>query len=200
MLRYARTLSSPIGRLYAVSDGESLSSLAIEGQRDAHPTPGARSGDCPLLDRVERWLAAFFAGERPLVDFVLAPQGSAFQRRVWEILREIPYGQTTTYGAIARRVAAETGRERLSAQAVGGAVGRNPISIIIPCHRVVGSNGNLTGYAGGLPLKIALLQREGVDMGRFFLPKRGAYATQEDRTLPKGDNLPSSMTAAGQTI
>ena len=91
---------------------------------------------------------------------------------MWRHLLAIPYGETATYGAIARAVAREMGRERMSAQAVGGAVGRNPISIIIPCHRVVGANGNLTGYAGGLNRKIKLLTCEHVDMSRLFLPKR----------------------------
>lgn len=90
----------------------------------------------------------------------LAPHGSDFQQRVWKLLCEIPYGKTTTYGELAKRVAVQMGRETMSAQAVGGAVGRNPISIIIPCHRVVGADGSLTGYAGGLEKKLSLLQLE----------------------------------------
>lgn len=175
MPRYSRTIPSPVGLLFAVSDGESLLRLDMEGQREEAPgwlgPEGASTGPCPLLDRVEQWLGSYFAGQQPPVNFPLSVQGSAFRRRVWEILGEIPYGRTTTYGAIARQLAAESGREHLSAQAVGGAVGHNPIAIIIPCHRVVGSNGSLTGYAGGLPRKIALLQLEQVDMSGFFLPR-----------------------------
>lgn len=169
---FSRAIPSPLGRIVALSDGENLSGLWIEGQKCEPAASWRMGGSCSLLDRVETWLRSYFAGENPPVDFPLSPQGSSFRHRVWEILREIPYGQTITYGAIARRVAAETGRERLSAQAVGGAVGHNPISIVIPCHRVVGTGGSLTGYAGGLALKVALLRLEGVDMERFFLPKK----------------------------
>ena len=99
--------------------------------------------------------------------------GTDFQKAVWEILLEIPYGETTTYGKIAQQIAAKRGIARMSAQAVGGAVGHNEISIIIPCHRVVGTNGSLTGYAGGIDKKIRLLELEGVDMSKFFVPKKG---------------------------
>jgi methylated-DNA-[protein]-cysteine S-methyltransferase len=103
----------------------------------------------------------------------LAPQGSAFRRAVWRLLTQIPYGEVTTYGALAQQMAQATGRERMSAQAVGGAVGHNPISIIVPCHRVVGANGSLTGYAGGVATKQRLLEHEGVDMTRLFVPTKG---------------------------
>ena len=99
--------------------------------------------------------------------------GSAFQMAVWKILREILYGQTTTYGEIAKQIAAQRGAARMSAQAVGGAVGHNEISIIVPCHRVVGADGSLTGYAGGVAKKERLLALEGVDMGKLFLPAKG---------------------------
>ena len=99
--------------------------------------------------------------------------GSPFQLSVWEILRQIPYGKTTTYGEIAKRLAAKRGLSRMSAQAVGGAVGRNGISIIVPCHRVVGTNGSLTGYAGGVDKKVRLLQLEGADMTGLFVPTKG---------------------------
>ena len=103
----------------------------------------------------------------------LAPEGSDFQKLIWKLLLEIPYGQLTTYGALGREAARRLGRETMSAQAVGGAVGHNPISVIIPCHRVVGANGSLTGYAGGLDIKVALLEREGVDMAKLFRPAKG---------------------------
>lgn len=172
---FMRVVSTPVGQFVAVSDGVELLELRMKERDEA--LFGGETNKCSLFDRVENWLAAYFAGENPPVDFPLALKGSVFRRRVWEILREIPYGQTTTYGEIARRIAAETGRVRLSAQAVGGAVGHNPVWMIVPCHRVVGANGSLTGYAGGLGLKIALLRHEGVDMRLLFLP--------EEKTAPR---------------
>lgn len=114
-----------------------------------------------VLKQTCEWLEQYFAGENPMISKLpLAPQGSEFRRLVWKILCEIPYGETTTYGAIAKQAAALRGAGSMSAQAVGGAVGHNPISIIIPCHRVVGSDGSLTGYAGGIDKKIWLLNHE----------------------------------------
>ena len=112
-------------------------------------------------------------GKEPDFTPPLHPIGSAFRMKVWDVLLQIPYGQTVTYGWIARQLAEREGRARMSAQAVGGAVGHNEISIIIPCHRVVGTSGSLTGYAGGMDRKIALLKTEHVDMSRFFVPKKG---------------------------
>ncbi|WP_295925618.1 methylated-DNA--[protein]-cysteine S-methyltransferase, partial [uncultured Akkermansia sp.] len=120
------------------------------------------------------WLDRYFAGGRaPIAQLPLAPVGGEFRQAVWKILCGIPYGEVTTYGEIARKMAARGNRRSMSAQAVGGAVGHNPISIIIPCHRVVGTGGSLTGYAGGIAAKIRLLELEGVDMSRLFMPKRG---------------------------
>jgi methylated-DNA-[protein]-cysteine S-methyltransferase len=120
------------------------------------------------------WLDGYFAGKKPSA-FALppAPFGSAFRQEVWRILRAIPYGEILTYGGIAKMAAEKMGRARMSAQAVGGAVGHNPISIIIPCHRVVGANGSLTGYAGGLETKLRLLELEGVATSSLFIPKNG---------------------------
>ena len=130
--------------------------------------------DAPVLAAAKEWLDAYFAGERPAIaDLPLAPIGSEFRQKVWRILTEIPYGQVTTYGAIAQQVARELGRDHMASLAVGGAVGHNPISIVIPCHRVVGSDGSLTGYAGGLDKKIWLLEHEGMDMTRVYRPKKG---------------------------
>lgn len=103
----------------------------------------------------------------------LTPIGSDFRQKVWSLLCEIPYGEVITYGDIAKKMAVKMKRETMSSQAIGGAVGHNPISIIIPCHRVVGSNGSLTGYAGGIKTKIKLLELEGVEPSRFFIPKTG---------------------------
>jgi methylated-DNA-[protein]-cysteine S-methyltransferase len=130
--------------------------------------------DLPVLQEGVAWLDDYFAGKKPkLSRLSLAPTGSEFQQQVWRILTEIPYGELTTYGKIAKEVAQRMGKARMSAQAVGGAVGHNPISIIIPCHRVVGANGSLTGYGGGMEKKIKLLEHEEVDMTGLFVPKKG---------------------------
>ena len=126
------------------------------------------NNDLPIFDQTKQWLDRYFAGEKPAIsELPLVPIGSAFRQAVWSILCEIPYGKMITYGDIARKLGVQ------SSQAVGGAVGHNPISIIIPCHRVVGANGSLTGYAGGVQTKIKLLELEGVDMSRLFVPKKG---------------------------
>ena len=129
--------------------------------------------DTPALAEAKRWLDIYFAGKEP--DFLppLHPTGSAFRQSVWEILLKIPYGQTITYSDIAWQLAAKRGLANMSAQAVGGAVGHNEISVIIPCHRVVGANGSLTGYAGGIDKKIKLLELERADMAQLFVPKKG---------------------------
>lgn len=176
---------SPIGKLTLSGDGECITGLWIEGQKYFGRTLEAGDGksdgcsestdeaSCEVFCRAKRWLDAYFKGEQTEITFPLAPKGSAFQKSVWDILREIPYGETITYGEIAKKLSDREGRPSMSAQAVGGAVARNPISILIPCHRVVGTNGSLTGYAGGIGRKIKLLALEGVDVGQFFVPKRG---------------------------
>lgn len=173
---YSCTYESPMGLITLASDGACLSGLWLEGQKYHGGTLGKELTPCDDVEPfalVRAWLDRYFAGERPRIDELpLAPVGSAFRQRVWGILCEIPYGELTTYGAIAQRVAVETGKG-VSGQAVGGAVGHNPISIIIPCHRVVGAGGNLTGYAGGIEKKTRLLEHEGVDMAGLFVPKRG---------------------------
>ena len=124
-----------------------------------------------VLAETKRWLDHYFSGEEPGFTPPLNPAGNEFRQAVWRLLLDIPYGQTTTYGAIADLLAKRRGVAKMSAQAVGGAVGHNEISIIVPCHRVVGANGNLTGYGSGLNNKIKLLQLEGVDTSRYFSPK-----------------------------
>lgn len=170
---YTTTLSGPLGPMLLAGDEEHLVGLWLAGQKyfAAHLPPDVPvRADLPLFGRTADWLARYFAGEAPdPAEIPLAPAGSEFQKRVWAELVKIPYGRTTTYGAIARAIAAGTGRPAAN-QAVGGAVGHNPISILIPCHRVVGANGSLTGYAGGLDKKRWLLAHEGVDLTGFSTP------------------------------
>lgn len=174
---YTANYASPIGAMTLASDGSSLVGLWIEGQKYfAGTVKDAMVPDeeQPVLVAAKTWLDGYFAGDRPAIAALpLAPSGSVFRRVVWEILCEIPYGECTTYGDIARQVVARLGRPSMSGQAVGGAVGHNPISVIIPCHRVVGTNGSLTGYAGGIEKKIKLLVHEGVDMSCMFVPAVG---------------------------
>lgn len=158
---------SPIGCLKLMADpsGEYLVALWIEEQDysdDGLVKQAIQSEQAPVFGIIRAWLDQYSAGRNPAVDDLpLRPVGSPFRQEVWSTLRQIPYGEVTTYGAIAREVASRLGRERMSAQAIGGAVGHNPISIIIPCHRVIGADGSLTGYASGLELKARLLQLEG---------------------------------------
>ncbi|HML36282.1 MAG TPA: methylated-DNA--[protein]-cysteine S-methyltransferase [Bacillota bacterium] len=174
---YSMRYSSPVGLLWLAAEGESLVGLWLEDQKyfkdtvdeDMEERPGI-----PVLAAAKDWMDRYFAGQKPAIsELPLAPRGGEFRTAVWNILCEIPYGEVTTYGEIAKKMAAKMNKATMSSQAVGGAVGRNPISIIIPCHRVVGTSGSLTGYAGGLDKKIKLLEHEGVDMSRLFRPTRG---------------------------
>lgn len=160
--------SSPIGEMMLASDGENIVGLWFVGQKyfaygsDKNMLP---RDDLPVFDLARDWLNRYFAGVRPSISQLpLAPRGGEFRQMVWKILCEIPYGSVCTYGDIARRIAASRGIQHMSAQAVGGAVGHNPISIIIPCHRVVGAGGCITGYAAGLSAKIKLLEFESADI------------------------------------
>lgn len=157
------------------ADETGLRGLWFDGQKyfARHLSAERIEQNTPALTEAKRWLDIYFAGKEP--DFLppLHPTGSAFRQSVWEILLKIPYGQTITYGDIARQLAAKRGLANMSAQAVGGAVGHNEISVIIPCHRVVGANGSLTGYAGGIDKKIKLLKLERADMAQLFVPKKG---------------------------
>ena len=159
---YVHRCTSPLGDILLASDGEALTGLWFSGQKHfpAELLEHACMQHTSVFAQTEKWLKAYFAGEQPAQLPPLAPQGTAFQREVWQILLEIPYGQTVTYGEIARRLAKKRGIAAMSAQAVGGAVGRNPISLMIPCHRVLGAGGSLTGYAGGMERKKALLALE----------------------------------------
>ncbi len=207
-MMYLTDYLSPWGKLRLVSNGQNLTELRLPGQKNDSAAAakavltgkktGADKETCtdkrtaaqlPVLVQTKLWLDRYFAGQDPNPQALpLQTEGTEFQERVWQLLREIPYGQTVTYGQLARRLEkqqegpgqkiavraakkdgpilgiADPRRHLVSARAVGGAVGRNPIAIIIPCHRVVGADGSLTGYAGGLKLKQKLLQLEGIKL------------------------------------
>ena len=174
---YSVQYASPLGAITLAGDGENLTILKFEQHRFfAEATKDCQEGtwSVPALGAAKQWLDAYFSGKKPAIAHLpLAPAGSVFRQAVWGILREIPYGHCMSYGEIAGMLAERMGKPRMSARAVGGAVGHNPLSIIIPCHRVVGSNGNLTGYGGGMSTKVRLLTHEGLDMSKFTIPTRG---------------------------
>lgn len=162
-MQFTSAYDSPLGRILLASDGKALTGLWFEGQKHYAAHLGAHQEDCdlPIFKETATWLDAYFAGEKPEATPPVNPQGTPYQKAVWDILTTIPYGETRTYGDLARELELRCGDKRTSARAVGGAVGKNPISIIVPCHRVVGANGNLTGYAGGIGRKTELLKLEG---------------------------------------
>lgn len=168
--------SSPLGEILLAADEIGLTGVWFHGQKYfAHSlTEESVEGTVPALVQAKEWLDIYFGGSEPNFTPPLHPIGSDFQRGVWDILLKIPYGKTVTYGDIARELAKKKGIAKMSAQAVGGAVGHNEILMIIPCHRVVGTNGSLTGYAGGIDRKVSLLTLEKADMGGFFVPKKRA--------------------------
>ena len=174
---YTTRHHTPVGSILLAEKKGALIGLWIEGQKyfpSSFQEETTEKDDSPVLQQTRQWLDRYFAGEKPSIsELNIALAGSAFRRAVWQILCEIPYGETTTYGAISNTVAVKLGKEHMSAQAVGGAVGHNPISIIIPCHRVVGTDGSLTGYAGGVDKKLKLLAFEGVDISKLFVPHKG---------------------------
>ena len=167
--------SSPLGDVLLAADEIGLTGLWFDGEKyfaENLPTEH-REAETTILSEASLWLDIYFGGKEPDFTPPLHPVGSAFREEVWKILLQIPYGKTATYGDISKRLAEKMGLKRMSAQAVGGAVGHNAISIIIPCHRVVGANGSLTGYAGGIDKKIKLLALEHADMSRLFIPEKG---------------------------
>ncbi len=169
------TYPSPLGNMLLAADEVGLTGLWFEGQKYfANTLPEETvAQEIPVLAQAKKWLDVYFSGKKPDFTPPLHPAGSPFRQAVWQILLQIPYGQTMTYGEIAKKLAQMQNASHMSAQAVGGAVGHNEVSIIIPCHRVVGTNGSLTGYAGGMEKKIALLELEHADMDKFFVPKKG---------------------------
>ena len=161
-MEYTCSINSPVGMLTAASDGEAVLGLWLPGQKYFAHTLDKHSveRDLPVFAQVRRWLDCYFSGKEPDFTPPLMPKGSPFQKSIWNILCGIAYGQTTTYGEIAKQYAAQNKGTPTSPRAVGGAVGHNQISIIIPCHRVIGADGRLTGYAGGVEKKILLLRLE----------------------------------------
>ena len=171
-MEYTHSYPSPLGPILLVSDGEALTGLWFEDRGDpALPLSRERvEKSLPVFERTEEWLGTYFSGMEPGFTPPLRMAGTDFQLAVWNLLLQIPYGETTAYGELARRIAAQRGISRMSAQAVGGAVGRNPIPIIVPCHRVIGSNGSLIGYGGGIDRKVKLLAMERAACDRHSRP------------------------------
>ena len=170
-MNYIHYYQSPLGEIILTSDGKSLTGLSYDFPEML--LPYFIEKPLPIFSETDRWLDIYFSGKNPDFTPKLHLKVTGFRKMVWDILLTIPFGQTITYGEIASRIAKQRGIPRMSAQAVGGAVGHNPIALIIPCHRVVGANGSLTGYAGGIDKKEQLLKLEQVDMSRLFIPKRG---------------------------
>ena len=173
---YTTHYKSPLGDILLDSKNNKLIGLWIEEEKYylSDLKDEIKEEEKEILEKTKYWLDRYFKGEKPSIDELdLSPLGSDFRKRVWKILCEIPYGEVITYKDIADTIAKQKGLKKMSSQAVGGAVGHNPISIIIPCHRVVGTNGSLTGYAGGIDKKVYLLKHEKVNMEKLFIPKKG---------------------------
>ena len=173
-MQYTSQYKSPLGNILLAADEIGLTGLWFEGQKyfALYLDKEHKEKDLPVLQEAKRWLDIYFAGKEPNFKLPLHFTGTPFQNEVWEILYAIPYGQTKTYGEISQILAGKKGLAKMSAQAVGGAVGHNEISIIVPCHRVVGASGSLTGYAGGINKKIELLKLEGAWREGFFVPQK----------------------------
>lgn len=174
-MQYTAHYRSPVGGMLLAADETGLTGLWFDGGKyyADHLDPEHEEKDTPVLEQTKEWLTVYFSGREPGFLPPLHLIGTPFRISVWKILQRIPYGKTVTYGEIAKEIAAQKGLPRMSAQAIGGAVGHNEISVIVPCHRVVGANGSLTGYAGGIDKKIKLLTLENTDMRHLFVPTRG---------------------------
>ena len=183
---YIQFYDSPLGKLAMRSDGSALIGLGLASQQAAGAAIAGRrpqEKSLPIFQETARWLDTYFRGCAPSFTPKLKLCGSDFQKRICEIMLTIPFGETVTYGEIAAQIARERGIPRMSAQAVGGAVGANPILLIVPCHRVIGAGGNLTGYGAGMERKIQLLKLEKVDMSPLHIPKQKSVAKK--RSVPK---------------
>ncbi|MEI3338459.1 MAG: methylated-DNA--[protein]-cysteine S-methyltransferase [Clostridium sp.] len=174
-MMYKKTYNSSLGTIYMRSDGEYLTGLWFENSRDSSKHIGDfEEKDLPIFEETSKWLDIYFSGTNPnFVPKYKIENLTPFRKLVIDIMNKIPYGQVITYNDIAKEIAQLKGIKKMSAQAVGGAVGWNPICIIIPCHRVVGTNGSLTGYGGGIQNKVKLLELEKNDMSKFTIPTRG---------------------------
>ncbi|WP_124100647.1 methylated-DNA--[protein]-cysteine S-methyltransferase [Ruminococcus sp. Marseille-P6503] len=174
-MTYTYHYNSPLGGITLSSNGTELTGLWFDGQKYFGDTLEEKYEEkgLPIFEQSARWLDIYFNGKAPDFTPPLYMQTTPFRKAVWEIMLTIPFGKTMTYGEIAEIIAKQKGLSKMSAQAVGGAVGHNSISLIIPCHRVVGTNGSLTGYAGGIEKKVQLLTLENADMSSFFVPKKG---------------------------
>lgn len=173
-MQYTNYYHSPIGNITLASNGDKLTGLWFNNQKYYANTLTLEHEEknLPIFDQTKKWLDIYFHKKEPNFTPPLYLNASPFRLAVWEILRAIPYGKTITYGEIAKKIAIQQKVQSMSAQAVGGAVGHNPISIIIPCHRVIGTNGSLTGYAGGINKKISLLLIEGLDIQKLGITKK----------------------------
>ena len=174
-MNYTYHYQSPLGGITLSSNAAELTGLWFDGQKyfgDTLPKE-YKEKNLPVFEQTARWLDIYFSGKAPDFTPPLCMQTTPFRKAVWESMLTIPFGKTMTYGEIAERMAKQKGLSAMSAQAVGGAVSHNSISLIIPCHRVVGTNGSLTGYAGGIEKKVKLLTLEKTDMSSFFVPKKG---------------------------
>lgn len=172
-MHYINHYNSPLGKITFASNGKELTGLWFNGQKyfASTLTKEYEQKNLPVFEQTAKWLDIYFSGKNPDFTPPLFLSSTSFRNEVWKILLTIPYGKIMTYGEIAKLMAENRGVEKMSARSVGGAVGHNPISIIVPCHRVVGTNGSLTGYAGGVDIKEKLLKFENVDMSKLFVPK-----------------------------
>ena len=172
---YTYHYNSPLGGITMASEEEALIGLWFDGQKYFADsiTEEYTEKSLSIFDETAKWLDIYFSGKEPDFTPPLMMKTTPFRKAVWEVMLTIPYGKTMTYGEIANKIAEKKGIAKMSAQAVGGAVGHNSISLIIPCHRVVGTNGSLTGYAGGIDKKVQLLKLEKTDMSGFFAPRKG---------------------------
>ncbi len=175
-MQYLSKYVSPLGDIVLASDEIGLVGLWFEGQKyfGLYLDKEHKEKETPLFKQAKKWLDIYFTGQEPDFKLPLHFTGTKFQNEVWELLCKIPYGKTVTYGDIAKQLAHKKEIARMSSQAVGGAIGHNKISVIVPCHRVVASNGSLTGYAGGISKKIALLKLEKGFKDTFFIPKKNS--------------------------
>lgn len=174
-MEYIHYYDSPLGRIALTGEDEALTGLYLEGQKYSKEASSERREEkmLPVFREADKWLDIYFSGKEPDFTPPLSMKTTPFRKAVWEIMLTIPFGQTMTYGEIAEKIAKQKGIVKMSAQAVGGAVGHNSISLMIPCHRVVGTGGSLTGYGGGIDKKVWLLKLEKVDMSAFFVPTKG---------------------------